>query len=42
MEMLLEKRIEEGPYSPEAAYAQLRDFARERGLSLPVGSGDQA
>lgn len=40
MEMLLERRIEEGPYPPEEAYRQLRQFAHERGLDLPAGSDD--
>jgi hypothetical protein len=40
MEMLLERRIEEGPYTPEEAYRQLRQFALERGLTLPSGSDD--
>ncbi|MFP3914628.1 MAG: CCA tRNA nucleotidyltransferase [Actinomycetota bacterium] len=35
MDMLLERRIEDGPYSAEEAYAMVRDFARERGLTDP-------
>lgn len=35
MDMLLERRIEEGPYSEEEAYAMVRRFALDRGLPDP-------
>lgn len=35
LEMLLEKRIEDGPYQPEEAYAMIREWAAERGLADP-------
>lgn len=35
MDMLLERRIDEGAYSEEEAYAMVRAFARERGLDDP-------
>ena len=35
LEMLLEKRIEDGPYQPEEAYALVRKWATERGLADP-------
>ncbi|HLT96875.1 MAG TPA: CCA tRNA nucleotidyltransferase [Acidimicrobiia bacterium] len=35
MDMLLERRIEEGEYSPEEAYAAVRRFALERGMPDP-------
>jgi poly(A) polymerase len=35
MDMLLERRIEEGEYSPEEAYAAVRQFALERGMPDP-------
>lgn len=35
MEMLLEKRIEEGPYSESQAYEMVRAFAQDRGLPDP-------
>lgn len=34
MDLLLEKRIEDGPYSEEEAYALVREFAKERGLPI--------
>ncbi len=35
MDMLLERRIEDGPYGEEEAYEMLREFAWERHLTLP-------
>lgn len=35
MRILLEKRIDDGPYSPEEALEVLRRFAGERGLAVP-------
>jgi len=35
MDMLLERRIEEGPYSEEEAYAMVRRYALDRGLPDP-------
>lgn len=35
MDMLLERRIDDGPYSEEEAYTMLREFADERGISVP-------
>lgn len=35
LELLLERRIEEGPYPPMAAYAMARDWALEAGLADP-------
>ncbi|MGA7271401.1 MAG: CCA tRNA nucleotidyltransferase [Acidimicrobiia bacterium] len=35
MDMLLDRRIDEGPYSAAEAYEMLREFARERGMEVP-------
>lgn len=35
MDMLLERRIEEGPYSEEEAYEMVRVFAQEQGMEIP-------
>lgn len=35
MDMLLERRIEDGPFSEEEAFALVRDFALERGMADP-------
>lgn len=35
MDMLLERRIDDGPYSEEEAYEMLGDFARQRGMEIP-------
>ncbi|MGH8912577.1 MAG: CCA tRNA nucleotidyltransferase [Acidimicrobiia bacterium] len=35
MGMLMEQRIEHGPYSPESAYEKVREFALVRGLADP-------
>ena len=35
MKMLLERRIEDGPYGPEDGYAMVRQFAIDRGLGDP-------
>jgi poly(A) polymerase len=35
MEMLYERRIEDGPYSEEQAFAMIREWAVERGLTPP-------
>ncbi len=35
MDMLLDRRIDEGPYSEAEAYEMLREFARERGMEVP-------
>ena len=35
MEILLERRIEEGPYSQDEAYRLVREAALEKGISDP-------
>ncbi len=35
MDLLLERRIDDGPYSDEAAYALVREWALERGIADP-------
>ena len=35
MDLLLEKRIEDGPYSEEEAYSMAREWALSRGMSEP-------
>jgi len=42
MEMLLEYRIDHGPYSEEEAYERLRSWAEKRGLPEPGSSGPES
>lgn len=42
MDMLLERRIEEGPYSEEEAYEMVRVFAEREGIEPPAGQAPEA